>query len=305
MLEQRTEKSGKILVTGATGKVGSLLIPNRTSLGADVRALVRDESKAQGLKDLGVEIVVGDLDKPDTPDAAFRGVDKVFLITPPNPNQVIQAENGIQAAKRAGNPLIVRLSARAVREMPGALPRVSGQHAEIDVMLKASGLPYTIIAPHFFMQNTMMAAQTVASDGVVYMPFKDGKTGMIDVRDIVDVAVKVLTEDGHEGKTYDLTGPASISFHDVAAALSKVLGKQVDYVDVPLEAGRDAMIGMGLSEWIGDAMTEYFQAFSAGYGDFATPDVENVTGHPARSYETFARDFAQVFGNAVVEATTA
>ena len=150
MTERHSSGFGKILVTGATGNVGSVLIPNLTNLGADVRALVRDESKAQGLKDAGVEVVVGDLEKPDTLDAAFRGVDKVFLITPPNPNQVIQAENGIQAAKRTGSPVIVRLSAGAVKEMPGALPRVSGQHAEIDGMLKASGLPYTIIRPHNF-----------------------------------------------------------------------------------------------------------------------------------------------------------
>ena len=294
--------SEKILVTGATGNVGSLLIPDLTHLGADVRALVRDESKAQGLKDAGVEVVVGDLEKPHTLDAAFRGVDNVFLITPPNPNQVIQAKNGIQAARRAGSPLIVRLSARAVKEMPGALPRVSAQHAEIDAELRASGLPYTIIAPHFFMQNTMMAAQTVASEGVVYMPMHDGKTGMIDVRDIVDVAVKVLTEGGHEGKSYTLTGPASISFHDVATALSKVLRSQVDYVNVPLEAARQAMISMGLSEWVGDAMTEYFQVFSEGYGDFTSPDVEKVTGNAPRSYETFARDFAQVFAGAMAQA---
>ncbi|MCH8089597.1 MAG: SDR family oxidoreductase [Chloroflexi bacterium] len=290
--------SGKILVTGATGNVGSLLIPILANLGADVRALVHSESKAQGLKDAGVEVVVGDLDKPDTLDAAFRGVDKVFLITPPNPNQVIQAKNGIAAAKRTGNPFIVRMSAGALKEMPGALPRVSGQHSEIDAELRASGLPYTILKPHFFMQNTMMAGQTVASDGAVYMPMKEGKLGMIDVRDIVDVAVKVLTEDGHEGKTYELTGPASISFHDVAAGLSKALGKEVKYVDVPLEAGREGMLGMGLPEWFADAMTEYNKAFSEGYGDFTTPDVEEMTGHPARSYETLARDFAQVFGGA-------
>ena len=83
------QNAGKILVTGATGNVGSLLIPNLIKLGADVRALTRDESKAQGLKDAGAEIVVGDLEQPDTLDAAFRGVDRVFLITPPNPNQVI------------------------------------------------------------------------------------------------------------------------------------------------------------------------------------------------------------------------
>ncbi len=295
MLEQRTEKSGKILVTGATGNVGSLLIPNLTSLGADVRALVRDESKAQGLKDAGVEIVVGDLDKPDTLDAAFRGVDKVFLITPPNPNQVIQAENGIHAAKRAGNPFLVRLSAGAIRDMPGDLPLIAAQHAETDKTVKASGLPYSLLQAHFFMQNTMMSAQTVASDGAVYIPFNDGKIGMIDVRDIVDVAVKVLTEDGHEGKSYNLTGPASISFHDVAAALSKALGNQVNYANVPLEAAREGMIGMGMSEWFADAMVGVYQTLRR-YGDFTTPDVGNVTGHPARSYETFARDFAQVFG---------
>ena len=94
-------------------------------------------------------------------------------------------------------------------------------------------MPYAILKPHNFMQNTLMAAQTVASEGVVYMPFKDGKVGMIDVRDIVDVAAKILTEDGHQGQTYTLTGPASISFHDVAAGLSKALGKEVRYVDVP------------------------------------------------------------------------
>ncbi len=292
----------KILVTGATGNIGGLLIPELIKLGADVRALVRDESKAQGLKDLGVELVVGDLDKPDTLDAAFRGVDKVFLITPPNPNQVVQASNGIKAAKRNGSPHIVRLSAGAVIGMPGALPRVSGQHAETDDELRASGVHYTIIKPHFFMQNIMMAAQSVAEEGVVYMAMKEGKIGMIDVRDIVDVAVKVLTENGHEGKEYALTGPASISFDDVAAGFTEAIGKQVNYVDVPVEAARQGMINIGLPEWMADALGEYTIAFSEGYGDFTTDDVRSVTGSPARSFDAFARDFAQVFGGEVRQA---
>ncbi len=289
---------GKILVTGATGNVGSGLIPNLIAMGANVRALVRDESKAQGLRDQGVEVVIGDLDKPATLDAAFSGVDKVFLATAPSPNQVTQARNAIAAAKRAGSPHIVRLSAGAFSTAPDSPPRVTRQHAEIDAELKASGLPYTLLRPHNFMQNTLMLAQTVASDGAVYVPMKEGKLGMIDVRDIVDVAAKVLTEDGHEGKTYALTGPASISFHDIAAGLSKALGKEVKYVDVPLEAAREAMLGMGLPEWIVDALNEYNKAFSEGLGDFTTNGVEEITGHPARSYETFAHDFAQAFAPA-------
>ncbi len=290
--------AGKILVTGATGNIGSGLIPELTAKGASVRALVLDPSQAQGLRDAGVEVIAGDFDKPETLDAAFSGVDEVFLLTAPNPNQVTQARNGIAAAKRAGRPHIVRQSARALIETAAALPRVSAQHREIDAELKASGLPYTILRPHNFMQNTLMAAQTVASDGTVYMPLKAGKFGMIDVRDIVDVAAKVLTEAGHEGKIYDLTGPESISAQDVAAALSKALGKEVKYVDVPLEAAREAMLGMGMSEWLADANNEYFKALSEGLGDFTTNEVEEITGHPARSYETFARDFARAFAPA-------
>ncbi len=163
-------------------------------------------------------------------------------------------------------------------------------------------MPYTILKPHFFMQNIMMASQSVAAEGVVYMAMKDGKIGMTDVRDIVDVAVKVLTEDGHEGKSYPLTGPASISFHDVAAGFSQALGKQISYVDVPVEAAREGITGMGMSEWFADAMAEYFQAFSAGYGDFATDDVQLVTGNQARPFEAFADDFAHVFGGDIRQA---
>lgn len=295
--------SGMILVTGATGNVGGGVIASLIAMGANVRALVRDELKAQGLRDAGVEVVIGDLEMPETLDAAFSGVDRVFLVTPVRPDQVSLARNGIAAAKRAGNPHIVRLSAGAVKDdMPGALPRVSAQHAEIDAELKASGLPYTLLRPHNFMQNTLLSAQTVARDGTVYMPMKDGKLGMIDVRDIVDVAAKVLTEPGHEGKTYALTGPASISVYDMAAGLSKALGKEVRYVDVPLAASREAIVGMGLPEWFADALNEYFKAFSEGFGDFATNDVEEIAGHPPRSYQTFALDFAEAFASAGAQA---
>ena len=231
--------AGTILVTGATGNIGRELLPSLIAKGAKVRALVRETSNVQGLWDAGVELVFGDLDRVETLEAAFSGVDKVFLLTPPNANQVSQARNGIAAAKRAGVRQLVRLSAKSLELRADSPGRVTRQHFAIEGELKASGLVYTIIRPHFFMQNTLLSAETVASEGVLYAPMEDGRVGMIDVRDIVEVATKVLTEEGHAGKTYDLSGPASVSYYDVAAGLSQALGREVRYVDVPAR-GRTA-----------------------------------------------------------------
>ena len=283
-----------ILVTGATGNVGGAVIANLTAKGEGTRVLIRDQEKAQGLRDAGVEVIVGDLENAESLDAAFTGVDKVFLCTANGPNQVSQANNSIAAAKRSGRPRVVRFS--GIKSAIDSEIRIGRQHAETEAALKESGLPYTIIRAQSFMQNTLMAAQTVASDGVMYMPLKDGKVAWIDVRDIGEVAAHVLTSAGHEGKTYTLTGPESISFYDVAEALSKALGKGVKYVDVPDEAARQAMLGMGLPEWLADAYGEYFKAFSEGWADVVTSDFPDLMGHPARSFEQFAGDYAQAFG---------
>jgi uncharacterized protein YbjT (DUF2867 family) len=281
---------GKVLVTGATGNTGSGLVPALRSAGVDVRAFVRDESKAQPLKDAGAEVVVGDLDRPETIEPAVEGVDKIYLLTWNGPTQAQQAENVIKVAKRAGNPHIVRHSMWGPERS-----RIIKQGDQVEKAVKSSGLPWTLLKPTFYMQNTMMAAQTITSDGVIYWDMKDGKLGMIDVRDIVDVAVAVLTGTGHEAKSYILTGPAAISFHDVAAAFSKVLGKDVKYVSVPGEASLDSMISMGLPEWIAKGYVELSEGFSEGFANRATDNVAILTGHPARTFEQFARDYAQVF----------
>lgn len=145
------------------------------------------------------------------------------------------------------------------------------------------------------MQNMLAAAQSVASAGMIYMPFKDARLGMVDMRDVAEAAAKILTTEAYERQIYVLTGPAAISIHDVANVLSKVLGKEVKYVNVPLEAAQDAMIGLGMQEWIAEAFCEYFENHSTGVSDFTTNDIEKLSGHPPRSFETFARDFAQYF----------
>jgi uncharacterized protein YbjT (DUF2867 family) len=285
--------TGKILVTAATGNNGGAVIQNLVATKANIRALVHHESKAQGLRDAGVEVVVGDYLQPETLDAALEGVDKVFLVTPHSPDAAKMAFNVIAAAKRAGKPHIVRLSEKAPE--PVSAIRSGRLHAAVNAELEACGLPYTSLRPCFYMQNTMLAAQSVASDGMVYMPFEDAKLVMIDMRDVIETAAKVLTTEGHEGQTYVLTGPALYSFYDVASGLSKALGKEVRYVNVPMQAAREATIGVGMPEWVAEAYCEYFENYVKGGSAGVTNVFEKVNGHPPRSYETFARDFAQYF----------
>jgi uncharacterized protein YbjT (DUF2867 family) len=289
--------TGRILITGATGNVGSAVLDNLGTTDVGLRALAHDESKARSLRDRGVEAIVGDFLEPETLSPALEGVGTVLLVTPIHPEQVTQASNVIKAAKESGNdPRIVRLSVHQASHQAPA--RNSRQHAEIEDELASSGLLYTLLRPTTFMQNTLMAARTVTSEGRIYQPFKDGRLGMIDARDIGEVAAKVLTEEGHEGEMYTLTGPAAITFYDVARALSEVLGKEVSYVPIPLEKAKQAILEMGFSEWRADVLIEYAKAHSEGYSDFTTKDVERLTGHPATSYKEFATDFAGVFRGA-------
>jgi hypothetical protein len=183
-------------------------------------------------------------------------------------------------------------------ERPAALfaPRSGGwQHAFRVESVGWLWPPYTLLRPQSFMQNTLMSAPTVACQGEIFQPMKSGRLGMIDARDIGEVAAKVFTEDGHEGKPYTLTGPAAISFYDVAEALSETLGKQVGYIPIPPEKAKEAMLDRGIPEWMADALNEYAKAHSKGYSDWTTDDVERLTERPATSYEEFASDFELLF----------
>ena len=256
---------------------------------------VRPRRLARPLQALGAEVVVGDLDRPETLEPAIAGVAKVYLLTWNGPTQAQQVHDFIHAAKRVGSPHIVRHS---MWGSPRSRIIVQGEQAEAEIA--SSGLPWTMLKPTFFMQNTMMAARTIANDGAIYWDMKDGRLGMIDVRDIVDVAVSVLTGDGHEGQSYVLTGPAAISFHDVAATFSAVIGRDITYVPVPGEASLQSMTAMGFPDWVSRGFIELSEGFSEGFASQITGNVATLTGHPARSFEQYARDFADVFRRAAV-----
>jgi uncharacterized protein YbjT (DUF2867 family) len=279
----------KILVTGATGHTGSGIVPGLLAKGQQVRALVRDPAKAKALKDAGAEIVVGDMDKPETLKEAVSGVDKIYLVAWNGPTGEQQRKNVVAAAARNGKPHVVVGGA-----MGSDKSRIVQQIDAANQAVKASGLPWTILQPTFFMQNVMAAIPTIAK-GAIYWDLGDGKVGMIDVRDIADCAVAVLTGGGHEGQTYDLTGPAAISFHDVAATLSRVLGREVKYTAVPTAAARDSLVSMGYPEWTADGFGELMAEFARNWGNRTTENVRKLAGHPPRSFEQFVTDFKAAF----------
>jgi uncharacterized protein YbjT (DUF2867 family) len=282
----------KILVFGATGNTCSILVPALLSKWQMVRAFVRNEEKAQKLKDAGAEIYVGDLDQGNTIDAALDGIDKVYLCTWNGPTAATQGKNILESIKRVGaNPFIVRHSAFGTEGS-----RIIQQINEVDNALQESGLRWTSLKPTFFMQNLMMVTQSIQDAGSFYWDWADGKVGMVDIRDIADCAFAALTGNAEEGKEYILTGPESISMHDVAATFSKVLGKEVNYVAVPHEASKEAMMNMDFPEFIVDGYVELSQGFAQGIADTTTSNVEALSGHPARSIEEFTEDFKGYFG---------
>lgn len=283
-----------ILVTGATGNVASQLIPLLLARGVTVRALVRDPKKAAPLAAQGVELVEGDLERPRTLGRGFEGADAMMSIVPPGPRAPQLASSALWAARQGGVKHVVRLSAvGAAHDAPTLNSRL---HALSDAELERSGLAYTILKPHFFMQNLFMAAQSVASEGAIYMALGDGKMSVVDVADIAAVAAHVLTTPGHEGKSYTPTGPASIGMAEVAAAFSEALGKPVRYVPIPVEAADAAMAQHGMDEISRTMLTDYFAAYARGWGDFVTDDVQRLIGRAPRSIADFARAVAPAFG---------
>jgi uncharacterized protein YbjT (DUF2867 family) len=279
-----------ILVVGATGNTGSGLIPALFSAGARVRALVRDASKADALRARGTEVVIGDLGKPGTLGPAVDGVDRIYLCLFNGPDQARHGRNLIAAARKAGRPHVVHHSAAGSDRS-----RIIRQAGEVEAELLGSGLPWTIHRPTFYLQNLLMTAPTVASAGAIYLPMKNGRMAMTDVRDIVDVAVHLLLEDGHEGRSYSLTTPEAFGIADFAAELGTALGRKVEYVDVPIAAARESMVKMGMLPWIVDGYMELFEGFAEGWGDKTSNDIQAILGRPARDHRRFIADYREIF----------
>jgi uncharacterized protein YbjT (DUF2867 family) len=164
--------------------------------------------------------------------------------------------------------------------------------------LAQSGIPYTLLRPNFFMQNTLMQAGTIANDGKFYGSMKDGKASMVDIRDVAAVAAAVVTGAGHEGKTYIITGPEALTFSDIARKFSAALGKPVEYVDLPRGALIEALMGFGLPDWAAQGIAELHDWGIAGGSAEVTDVVARIGNTNPTSFDQFAKDFAPAFHSA-------
>ena len=284
-----------ILVTGGTGTTGSEIIKRLAEAGAkQVRALVRNPEKAAFIREAGVETIEGDFERPETLGAALEGVERALLLTAPDPLTVEHQRGFIDAAKRAGTRHVVKLS--AIGADAGAPEGIGKWHGQAEDELKASGLAWTMIQPNAFMQNLLGQARTIAEEGAIYQPVGDGRTSFVDARDIAAVAAKVLVEDGHEGKSYVVTGPEALSYAEIAEKLSAATGRPVKYVSITPEAFRKGALAAGLPEWLVDALGVLNENFAAGNWSRVTNVVREVGGREPTTFDRFARDYAGAFG---------
>jgi uncharacterized protein YbjT (DUF2867 family) len=297
-----------ILVTGATGTVGSevvkqLLSAKRERKEEDVTIKAAARSANDSIyRNSGVRAIELDYNKPDTLSAALRGVDKLFLLTPFQPNMVDLTSNLVNEAKNAGVKHIIKQSVLGADAEQAITP--SRLHRQAEKIIEESGIPFTFLRPNFFMQNFVtFYSNFIKTQGAFYVPAGDAKATFVDVRDIAAVAVQALSgshnskngESKHTGKAYDITGGEALSYGEAAEILSKELGKKVNYVNISDEDARKGMRDMGADEWTINSMIELFGVTRAGYLSEISPAVEQVTGRKPIAFSEFARDYAQAF----------
>jgi uncharacterized protein YbjT (DUF2867 family) len=283
-----------ILVTGATGTIGSVLVEKLAAAKVPARALVRNSEKAARIEQLGLETSLGDLEQPDTLRAALDGIEKVFLLSAPEQRQAELQSNLIQAAKSAEVRHIVKLSAIGVGSGLESIS-LGRLHRQTEEEIERSGIAYTHLRPNGFMQNSFMFANTIRTQNAFYAPLGDARVSYVDARDVSAVAFRTLTEEGHENRAYEITGPEALSYYDMAREFSSALGREVKYVEVPMEAARNAMLGMGMQEWLVGALVELFNFYGEGRADKVTDAVRQVTGNEPTTFAQFAGDYSQTF----------
>jgi uncharacterized protein YbjT (DUF2867 family) len=276
-----------VLVTGATGTVGSALIPALVSRGVTVRAMTRNPDRPV----LGVENVVADLQDPRAVAAALEGVDAAFLNSPSAEDAAALQIQFADLARGAGVNRLVLLSQYAARA--DSPVRFLRWHAEVEAHVEKLGLDHTVLRPNLYMQALLGFAGTIAQ-GWFAAPIGDAAVSAIDTRDIAESAAAVLASTEHTGRTYTLTGPRAVTHAEIAQALSAATGREITFQEVSADQFKAALTGM-LPPWQLDGLVEDYAHYARGEAAEVHTSVPDLTGHPARDITDFARDHVAAF----------
>ena len=280
-----------VLVTGATGRVGRVVIDQLLAAGVPVRALTRRSAAAAGLPP-AVEVATGDLTMPESLDAALQGAGAVFLVwtAPPMTAPAVIARLATHAQR------VVFLSSphRTPHPFFQQPNPMAALHAKIESLIAAAGLASTIIRPGMFALNTLhwWAAQ-IRNGDVVQWPYGAAETAPIDERDIAAVAARALCEDRHGGGDYVLTGPESLSQAEQVRIIGDAIGRRIQFDELSPEDFRRETAGM----WPAPVVDMLLAAWKATLGQpaFVTSTVSDVLGSPARTFRQWTADHAAAF----------
>jgi uncharacterized protein YbjT (DUF2867 family) len=287
------EPEARILVTGASSQLASTLIGELLSRGHAARALVRaGDFRASFVAP--IDMAVGELTDPPSLTRAMDGVDRLLLLSQPDRDEVQMTRNAIEAARRADVQLIVRVS------MLGASPSSPAvsmrNHGLSDRLLESAGIPHVILRPNLLSQTIIgETIPSIDADGRFLLNAGTARISMVDARDVAAVAAVALTEPGHEGRIYELTGPEALSYSEVARRLTRAIGWPTTYVDAPDDAMRERLLARLGDEWMANAGIELFQEYrrsgAFGYAAAITETVERLTGSAPRTLDALIAEW--------------
>ncbi len=279
-----------ILVTGASGTLGSEVVRALQTANVPFRAAYHTASKAEAARARGIDALNLDFHQPETLKEAFTGVKKLFLLGPPVFEQTELELTAVRAAQEAGVAHVVKLSTLGAAEEAFLIARV---HRPAEKALEASGIDWTFLRANSFMQNALtQMGETIRGENMFYSASADGKISHIDARDIAAVAVKALTEPGHEGRAYDLTGPEALTYDEFARELSSALGRTVTHVNLPPEVLEVSLLEEGLPEGFVAWLIDLERFYREGGASVVSSDLERVTGRKPIPFAQFAREHA-------------
>ncbi|SEO13713.1 Uncharacterized conserved protein YbjT, contains NAD(P)-binding and DUF2867 domains [Niastella yeongjuensis] len=290
-------KNNNILVSGAAGNSGTLIVQALAAQQIPVRALVRDTAKAQQVANLpGVDLYTGDMAVRETLKAVLEGVERVLLISGANDRMVETQCTFIDACKQAGVHHVIKFSGEESQQ--GYDPqrfRYTREHEQIEDYLERSGLQWTHLRPSQFMQVYLREAAAMRESGELRLPLEKISMSPVDLRDVAKIAAALLIEGGHYGESLRVTGPAALSMADIAGIVSSVTDKPIRYVPVSWNERKTTLSSAGLPPYFIDALAEQAAERIRNPKAFVDNHTHQLFGITPTSFEQFAAQHNHIF----------